>query len=349
MTTPGTYVISAVPFAFPNAAGLSFGSYSTTIQIVNQTLTPTPTLTPTATPTVNPNWCFTTLTQGADVYASSADVAALANNTSATVQDALLSGTAITVTAIHPNREYAQIQYVISSITKTGWARVRINTTDSLRFDTTNCNRSKIETLVQIGIGLLSICNSGQIVSCRPSSPASNLLQPTIAVLHGWGSTTGGCSNASPLCIPDDPCPLLPPSNNQHCGVDLTSTTSPNVYSAGLYQGGDGVLCEYSVSIGNVKLRERVLVGGNYQIWEYQYTHVASSLRTTGVGEFGEYVALGTLLGQYQLGLGTTGDVAHVHVVIKVFADNNTDRLCGTETAIVPPGYLNPFDGSPLP
>jgi hypothetical protein len=132
--------------------------------------------------------------------------------------------------------------------------------------------------------------------------------------------------------------------------------TSPNVYAAGLYSGGDGMFCSYDDEAinptGTIALRKRVLVNGSYQIWEYQYTHVAIRDGLSDTLYFGEYITLGTLLGQYQINIGNTGTTAHLHVVIKVFTDlanSNFERLCSSTTAINPPGYLNPFNGSSLP
>jgi hypothetical protein len=148
---------------------------------------------------------------------------------------------------------------------------------------------------------------------------------------------------------------LLPSTNNQHCGVDITSATSPNVYAAGLSRGGEGMFCNYDGIIdatGTIALRKRVLVNGSYQIWEYQYTHVTIRSGLDEDLHYGEYITTGSLLGQYDINFDNTGNVAHLHVVIKVFtdlADSNFERLCSITSAINPPGYLNPFNGSALP
>jgi hypothetical protein len=199
----------------------------------------------TSTPTPNPNHCATILTASADVYANIATVTTLANGGSVTAVETLANDTSVTVLAIHPNREYAQINYTSNGQVRTGWARVRTNNTDQFRFDVTNCNRSKIEALVNIGIGLLPTCTGAQIVGCNPPSPSTSVLSAPIMTIAAWGSTTNGCANSR--CNPP-PCPLLPVSpiaNNQHCGVDLTSSTSSNVYSAGLSRGGAGMFCGY--------------------------------------------------------------------------------------------------------
>jgi hypothetical protein len=311
---------------------------------------PSPSPSPTATATLNPNHCATTLTASAGVYANIATVTTLANGGSATVVETLANGTPITVMAIHPNREYAQISYTSNGQARTGWAKVRDNNVDTLKFDLTNCDRSKIEALVNIGIDLLPQCTGSQLVGCRPPSPSTTVLNGTITTIAAWGSTSNGCSNSNPAC--NSPCPLLPSTNNQHCGVDITSATNSNVYAAGLSSGGAGMFCNYEGASGTIALRKRVLTSEGYQIWEYQYTHVLIRDGLSDTLHYGEYIAVGSLLGEYQLGLGQTGTVAHLHVVIKVFTDSantNFERLCGATTAINPPGYLNPFDGSALP
>jgi hypothetical protein len=340
ITTPGAYTIIGAPFSFPNANGVMFGPATQSVNIIN------------ATPTQNPSWCYTTLSQDAEVLSSASDIAILANNPSAiiTVQDQLISGSTIAVMAIHPNREYAQIEYVTGSMTKTGWARVRGNVNDLYRFSTANCARDKIETLVQIGTGSLPTCTSGQRVSCRTGSPSSTILQGTITTIATWGDTENGCANSR--CEPD-PCSEISPSDNRHCGIDLTSTTSQSVYTTSLLQGGDGMFCYYDYDpitqqgSGTISLRKRVLFNGVYQIWEYQYTHLDSTLSTNT--NFGEYIASGTLIGQYSAAVGQTGGVAHLHVVIKVFVDNGVERLCAATTVINPSAYINPFDGTSLP
>lgn len=112
-----------------------------------------------------------------------------------------------------------------------------------------------------------------------------------------------------------------------------------------------GILYRYQPEAdGTYAFRVRVQADSQtYEIWEYQYTHVGrNGDLTTRVGE---YVAAGTFLGNYML-TRRSGDIAHVHAVIRRFIDIYTEDLSDSATAIadVDNRYMAPgISAPPIP
>jgi hypothetical protein len=335
-------------------------------------------LTPTFVPDYNPAVdCRATIASPTAAVYTKAQIAQLTNPpfpTELTPLDTLSEGTYVVITALHPNRRYAQVRYGIingatgnielSAAGADRWIRIRNKAAAAFSLiamapkeGDTNCvetqnptkfKRLRIDELVaRTTDSSLPLCQEGWIVNCRPTTgvcasifgcttnqtPGENPNFPL--TLSEFGSLDDGCSNTNPKC--NTPCPAWPDNQPGHCGHDLVVKDDAEngfIEDRGVYTLIGGIFREFSPgNTGQNTYKIRVRVSGE-QIREYQYTHVAENpILGTDQQYYAEYVAAGTLLGNYVF-TTQTGPVAdHVHALIKTFnisdypADYDTEDI----------------------
>ncbi|MDX2139892.1 MAG: hypothetical protein SF123_17535, partial [Chloroflexota bacterium] len=318
---------------------------------------PINTPTPPPLPPPGTNECAATISISSIEVFSAASVVAIGNgDTQQTPLRTLASGTQVVITAIHPNRQFARITYSVPGTLLTGWIRIRTSATTGtyVNIDAGLClsdprnTQSKVESLVNVGETLLSSlfpCTGTYLHDCQPARQYSGLLSSTPLVRIGdFASTSQGC--ATSRC--PNSCGLwtTTATENLHCGTDFVITgdnpPNPNADRTTYVATVGGTYCYYSDFTHGINVREYMnavsgkLTAGWY-IWQYQFTHFdASTDRFTN----NFYVAAGTTLGSYQQ-VGSS-DQPHVHVVIKLFADDYDENLCSTGNGVTYLDWENP-------